>query len=86
MTERPSANKDVIEDLARQTAMPAQLVRDLYDEEVTKLKAGATVDTFVGAIAGQRVKRRLRAQRRTASRISGDISGPAAAQGEKKRT
>lgn len=86
MTERPSANKDVIEDLARQTAMPTQLVRDLYDEEVTRLKAGATVDTFVGVIASQRVKRRLRAKRRTASGIAEDFSGPAAAQGEKKRS
>ena len=69
MTEHPSARKDVIEDLARQTSTPVQLVRDLYEEELTKLKASATVDNFVGVIATQRVKRRLRAQRGTASRV-----------------
>lgn len=69
MTEHPSARKDVIEDLARQTSTPVELVRDLYEEELTKLKASATVDNFVGVIATQRVKRRLRAQRRTTSRV-----------------
>ena len=86
MTEGPSASKDVIEDLARQTATPTQLVRDLYDEEVAKLKAGATVDNFIGVIASQRVKRHLRAQRRTAPRTARGASGPAGTLGAQKRT
>ena len=70
MTEYPSAHTDVIESLARQTSTPVQLVRDLYEEELARLKAGATVDNFVGVIATQRVKRRLRAQRRMASWVA----------------
>ena len=70
MPEHASAHKNVIDDLARQTSTPVQLVRDMYEEELTKLKVSATVDNFVGVIATQRVKRRLRAQRRTASRVS----------------
>jgi len=39
MTLRRQANTDVIEDLARRTAAPVALIKDLYDDEVTKLRA-----------------------------------------------
>jgi Protein of unknown function (DUF3562) len=64
MTHGPKANNDVIEDLAQQTAAPVDLVKELYEDEVTKLKAGATVENYIGVIAGQRVKRKLRLRRR----------------------
>jgi hypothetical protein len=63
MTHGPKANNDVIEDLAQQTAAPVDLVKELYEDEVTKLKAGATVENYIGVIAGQRVKRKLRLRR-----------------------
>jgi hypothetical protein len=65
MTEHLNSNNDVIEELARRTNVPVQVVRDLYEAEVTKLTADATVNNFIGVIAGQRVKRRLRGRRRT---------------------
>ena len=64
MTHGARANQDVIEDLARQTAAAVELVRVLYEEEVTKLQASATVENYIGVIASQRVKRRLRTRRR----------------------
>jgi Protein of unknown function (DUF3562) len=70
MSERSKSNKDVIEDLAQQTATPVELVKDLYEDEVNKLRAGATVDDFIGILASQRVKRKLRGRRRGASRRS----------------
>jgi hypothetical protein len=65
MTHGPKPNKDVIEDLVQQTAAPVELVKNLYEDEVTKLKAGATVETYIGVLASQRVKRKLRARRRS---------------------
>ena len=59
------SNKDVIEDLVQQTAAPVELDKYLYEDEVTKLKAGATVETYIGVLASQRVKRKLRARRRS---------------------
>lgn len=64
MTLPLQANRDVIEDLARRTAAPVELVKDLYDDEVTKLKAHATVESYIPVIASQRVKRKLGARRR----------------------
>src|SRR5579862_114600 len=64
MTLRRQANTDVIEDLARRTAAPVELIKDLYDDEVTKLKADATVESYIPVIASQRVKRKLRTRRR----------------------
>jgi hypothetical protein len=64
MTLPLQANRDVIEDLARRTAAPIELVKDLYDDEVTKLKADATVESYIPVIASQRVKRKLRTRRR----------------------
>lgn len=65
MTEHLNSNEDVIDELARQTNVPVQVVRDLYEAEVTKLTADATVNNFISVIARQRVKRRLRGRRRT---------------------
>lgn len=68
MTHGPKGNKDLIEDLARQTAAPVELVKQLYEDEVTKLTAAATVENYIGVIASQRVKRKLQARRRVISR------------------
>jgi hypothetical protein len=38
----------VIEDLARRTAAPGKLVKDLHEDEVTRLEAGATVELYPG--------------------------------------
>jgi Protein of unknown function (DUF3562) len=65
MTLRRHTNTDAIEDLARRTAAPVELVKDLYDDEVTKLKTDATVESYIPVIASQRVKRRLRTRRRS---------------------
>lgn len=64
MTDGPKAHNNVIEDLVQQTAAPVELVKDLYEDEVTKLKAGATVENYIGMIASQRVKRKLRSRGR----------------------
>jgi hypothetical protein len=70
MTHGPKSNKDVIEDLVQQTAAPVELVKNLYEDEVTRLKAGATVETYIGVLASQRVKRKLRARRRSVAQGS----------------
>ena len=57
------AKTDVIADLARRTAAPVELIKDLYEKEVMKLKAGATVEKYIPVIARQRIKRRLRTRR-----------------------
>lgn len=67
MPLRSQANTDVIEDLARRTATAVELVKDLYEEEVTRLKADATVESYIPVIASQRVKRKLRMRRRSAA-------------------
>ena len=64
MTLGSQANTDVIKDLARRTDAPVELVKDLYENEVTKLKADATVDSYIPVIASQRVKRKLRTRGR----------------------
>jgi Protein of unknown function (DUF3562) len=71
MDDRLNANENLIEHLARQTATPIELVKDLYEKEVKTLKADATVDRFVSVIAAKRVKRKLRGSRRLASRTRG---------------
>jgi hypothetical protein len=63
MTPHPRTNTDVIEDLARRTAAPVELVKHLYEDEVTRLKADATVESYIPVIASQRVKRKLRTRR-----------------------
>lgn len=68
MTHRQKANPNAIEELARQTEAPVELVKELYEDEVTKLKTDATVENYIGVIASQRVKRTLRSRRRAASR------------------
>ena len=67
MTLSLQANTDVIEDLARRTATAVELVKDLYEEEVTKLKADETVEGYIPVSASQRVKRELRMRSRSAA-------------------
>lgn len=64
MTLRLQANADVIEELARRTATPFELVKGLYEDEVTRLKADATVEHYIAVIATQRVRRKLHTRRR----------------------
>lgn len=64
MTLPLQASADVIEDLARRTASPIELVKGLYEDEVTKLQAHATVERYIPVIASQRVRRKLRRRRR----------------------
>ena len=70
MTHGLKPNKDAIEDLAQQAAAPVELVRTLYEDELAKLKPGATVEKYIGVIASQRVKRRLRSRRRSVAQGS----------------
>lgn len=62
MTLRLQGNAEVIEDLARRTAAPIELVKNLYEDEVTKLRANASIDRYIPVIATQRVRRRLRSR------------------------
>jgi hypothetical protein len=50
MTARLRTNTDVIEDLARRAAAPVELVKDLYDDEVTKLKTDAASCLRCGSV------------------------------------
>jgi len=70
MAHTTRVSPDMIENLARQTDASVELVRVLYEEEVTKLKASATVENYIGVIASQRVKRRLRTRRRAVAKSS----------------
>jgi hypothetical protein len=67
MTHVSKANSAVIEDLAQQTSAPIELVKEMYEDEVTKLTAGATVQNYIGMIASRRVKRKLRSRRPAAT-------------------
>ena len=49
-----------LEALAEETGTSIDLVRALYEEEVTLLSSQATITQFIGVIASQRVKRQLR--------------------------
>lgn len=60
---RIQADESTIARLAHQTDTNRDLVRHLYDEEIAVLHEAATVKTFIGVIAGRRVKQRLRALR-----------------------
>lgn len=70
MTHGVKPNKDVIEDLAQQAAAPVEVVKNLYEDEVAKLRRGATVEAYIGVIASQRVKRKLRSRRRSVAQGS----------------
>jgi len=45
--------------LAEETDASPEVVRDLYQQEVAAVGAGAKVRNFVGIIAGRRLKHRL---------------------------
>lgn len=47
MTIRVQANTDAIEDLARRTEAPEELVKDLHEDEVRKLSPDATVESYI---------------------------------------
>jgi len=68
MPDRQKPNTKLIEDLAQQSDAPVELVAELYESEVTKLKAEATVENYIGVIASKRVKRKLRSRRRPGAR------------------
>ena len=46
--------------IAKETATSVEIVKALYEEEVTALDAQAKVKQFVGVIATKRVKQQLR--------------------------
>jgi Protein of unknown function (DUF3562) len=50
--------------LAKQTQTPQHIVRRLYDEELAALRANSTVKSYIGVIAGRRVRNHLVALRR----------------------
>lgn len=55
----PQSDERAIASLAKSTHTAPDVVKDLYYEEVAKLRAKATVKNFIGVIAGRRVKQRL---------------------------
>ena len=56
----PDQREATITALAAQTRAQPDVVRLLYEEEIAALHAGATVTSFIGIIAGRRVKQRLK--------------------------
>jgi Protein of unknown function (DUF3562) len=55
--------KSEIEQLARETHMPLELVDEIYTIEHAKLDRIARIKTFVPVLTRRRVKARLRTQR-----------------------
>jgi Protein of unknown function (DUF3562) len=64
MTSPLQADTDEIADLARRAGAPVELVKERYEDEVIRLKAGATVEHYIAVTAGRRVEQKLRARRR----------------------
>lgn len=61
-TSKPSQVDDAtIAALAKQTRLPHDVVKQIYDEEIAALHSNAKIKRFVGVIVGRRVKRRLKA-------------------------
>jgi len=56
-------NDAVINDIARDSSTPVDVVRALYEEEVAALAAQAKLKGFIGVIAARRVRQRLRRSR-----------------------
>lgn len=48
------------EAIARETDTDVQLVREIYDEELTTLSTDARITQFLGVLTSRRVKLRLR--------------------------
>jgi Protein of unknown function (DUF3562) len=57
---QPHAADATIDAIARETAVPADFVKALYEEESARLNAQARLKQFVSVIAIKRVKQRLR--------------------------
>jgi hypothetical protein len=58
-----TSHKSEIEQLARETHMPVDLVDQIYNIEHAKLDRIARIKTFVPVLTRRRVKARLRTQR-----------------------
>jgi hypothetical protein len=58
-----AGRKSEIEQLARETRMPLELVDEIYNIEHAKLDRIARIKTFVPVLTRRRVKARLRTQR-----------------------
>jgi len=56
-------NDAVINDIARDSSTPVDVVRALYEEEVAALAVQAKLKGFIGVIAARRVRERLRRSR-----------------------
>jgi hypothetical protein len=54
------ADDRLTEAISKETETPVEVVRVIYDEEVTALRASAKIQQYVGVIASRRVKLRLR--------------------------
>ena len=65
-----ASQEAAISSLATETQAPREIVKRLYDEEMAALQANAKVQTFIGVIAGRRVKERLMARQGSNGRIS----------------
>jgi len=54
-----SRQQSIIDSLARETETPADIVKDIYVVEHSKLERVARIKTFVPVLASRRVKRLL---------------------------
>jgi len=54
-----SKQQSIIDSLARETETPADVVKDIYVTERTKLERVARIKTFVPVLVSRRVKRLL---------------------------
>jgi hypothetical protein len=55
------SEESTITALAKEAHTPQDVVQHFYDQEVASLEAEATVKSFIGIIAGRRVRQRLKA-------------------------
>jgi hypothetical protein len=68
---RESVNKQhIIDVLARETSMPADVVKDIYVIEHSKLERVARIKTYVSVLATRQVKLLL-----SATRQANDVAG-----------
>jgi len=58
-SQQLSKQQSIIESLAREMEMPADVVKDIYVIEHSKLERVARIKTFVPVLASRRVKRLL---------------------------
>ncbi len=57
-------HRAAVEILARESDAPVEEVRELYDSELTRMRAEARVDTFVSIFVDRKVRAQLRSRRR----------------------